>query len=158
MLAGWVALTVAGSLLHLLAVLARVRHFAVKMPAPRAARDRIVTALAVLAVITSGTLAQAPGLSILDAPALALRRCDVRDRRAHRRRRRPRGRSEAPGGTALAGGRPDGPRCDSLADLRAERDRLALQGSDAHSVQRADQLNHLPRDGNVAFERTAASG
>jgi hypothetical protein len=72
LLAGWVALTVAGSLLHLLTVLARVRHFAVKMPAPRASRDRAVAALAILAVIT-WALAQAPGLSILDVPALALR-------------------------------------------------------------------------------------
>jgi len=72
LLAGWVALTVAGSLLHLLAVLARVRHFAVRMPAPRAGRDRTVSALALLAVAT-WALAQAPGLSLLDAPALVLR-------------------------------------------------------------------------------------
>jgi nitrite reductase (NO-forming) len=69
---GWVALTVAGSLLHLLAVLARVRNFTLAMPAPRAARDRLVTALAALAVV-AWALAQIPGLSILDAPALALR-------------------------------------------------------------------------------------
>jgi nitrite reductase (NO-forming) len=69
---GWVALTVAGSLLHLLAVLGRVRNFTLKMPTPRPARDRSVAALALLAV-TTWVLAQAPGLSILDGPALALR-------------------------------------------------------------------------------------
>ena len=69
---GWVALTVAGSLLHLLAVLARVRHFALQMPGPRPARDRSVAALAVLAV-TTWALAQAPGMANLDGPALGLR-------------------------------------------------------------------------------------
>jgi hypothetical protein len=42
------------------------------MPAPRAGRDRLVTALAALAVV-AWALAQIPGMSILDAPALALR-------------------------------------------------------------------------------------
>jgi nitrite reductase (NO-forming) len=69
---GWVALTVAGSLLHLLAVLARVRRFTLAMPVARVARDRLVTGLAVLAV-TAWALAQVPGLSMLDTPALALR-------------------------------------------------------------------------------------
>jgi hypothetical protein len=69
---GWVALTVAGSLLHLLAILARVRRFTLAMPAARAARDRLVAALAGLAV-TTWALAQMPDLSILDAPALGLR-------------------------------------------------------------------------------------
>ncbi len=69
---GWIALTVAGSLLHLLAVLARVRHFTLKMPEPRTARDRSVAILALLAV-TTWALAQAPGLATLDGPALALR-------------------------------------------------------------------------------------
>jgi nitrite reductase (NO-forming) len=69
---GWVALTVAGALLHLLAVLARVRHFTLAMPGPRPAGDRLVSALAALAVIT-WALAQAPAMSILDGPALALR-------------------------------------------------------------------------------------
>lgn len=72
LLAGWIALTVAGSLLHLLAVLARVRHFTLAMPAPRPARDRALAALAALAVIT-WAVAQIPDLSTLDVPALALR-------------------------------------------------------------------------------------
>ena len=37
LLVGWVGLTVAGSLLHLLAGLARPRHFTITMPAPRPA-------------------------------------------------------------------------------------------------------------------------
>jgi hypothetical protein len=69
---GWVALTVAGSLLHLLAVLARVRRFTLAMPASRAGRDRFATALAAVAV-AAWALAAAPGMAILDAPALALR-------------------------------------------------------------------------------------
>lgn len=69
---GWVALTVAGALLHLLAVLARVRHFTLTMPNPRPDRDRLVAALAAVAV-TTWALAQTPGLSILNSPALALR-------------------------------------------------------------------------------------
>lgn len=67
---GWVALTVAGSLLHLLSVLARVQHFAIKMPAPRTIRDRGVTTLAALAVVT---WALAQPLPALDVPALVLR-------------------------------------------------------------------------------------
>ncbi|MBX5470310.1 MAG: hypothetical protein IRZ21_10470 [Thermoleophilaceae bacterium] len=72
LLAGWVGLTVAGSLLHLLAVLARVRQFLLAMPTPRPARDSALTALAGLAVAT-WALAQVPALGVLDTPASALR-------------------------------------------------------------------------------------
>ncbi|HVW16744.1 MAG TPA: hypothetical protein VHB30_00720, partial [Solirubrobacteraceae bacterium] len=51
LLGGWVALTVAGSLLHLLTVLARVRHFTLAMPEPHAARDVAIAALAGAAVV-----------------------------------------------------------------------------------------------------------
>ncbi len=71
LLAGWIGLTVAGALLHLLAVLARVRHLTLAMPAPRPVRDRAVTALAALA-IASWALANVSGLP-LDQPALVLR-------------------------------------------------------------------------------------
>ena len=72
LLGGWVAMTVAGSLLHLLSVLARVRHFTLAMPTPRPARDRAIATLAGLAV-TAWALAQVPGLDALDVPALVLR-------------------------------------------------------------------------------------
>lgn len=71
LLAGWIGLTVAGALLHLLAVLARVRHLTRAMPTARPIRDRAVTALAALAV-ASWALANASSLP-LDRPALALR-------------------------------------------------------------------------------------
>jgi nitrite reductase (NO-forming) len=72
LLGGWVALTVAGSLLHLLAVLARVRHFTRAMPTARPARDRAVAVLAGLAVVV-WALAQVDGLDGLATPALVLR-------------------------------------------------------------------------------------
>jgi nitrite reductase (NO-forming) len=51
LLAGWIGLTVAGSLLHLLAMLARVRSgFAFAMPSPDPLRDRLVTIGAVLGI------------------------------------------------------------------------------------------------------------
>jgi nitrite reductase (NO-forming) len=51
LLIGWIGLTVAGSLLHLLAVLARVRAFTVAMPGPRPRRDRLILVAAGVAVI-----------------------------------------------------------------------------------------------------------
>jgi nitrite reductase (NO-forming) len=71
LLAGWIGLTVSGSLLHLLAVLARVRHFAVAMPPARPARDRLVV-VAAGAGVGALALARAPGLEALGAPAAAL--------------------------------------------------------------------------------------
>lgn len=67
LLAGWIGLTVAGSLLHLLAVLARVRHLARALPAPRPARDRLVAGAAASGPAALA-LAHAPGLSGLAAP------------------------------------------------------------------------------------------
>jgi nitrite reductase (NO-forming) len=69
---GWIALTVAGSLLHLLSVLARVRHFTLSMPRSHPARDRAVAALAGLSVVV-WAVAQVPGTDGLDVPALVLR-------------------------------------------------------------------------------------
>ena len=72
LLAGWVGLTVAGSLMHLLAVLARVRNLAAAMPAPSPARDRTLATLAAAAIAT-WTLAAGLSLAALDGVALALR-------------------------------------------------------------------------------------
>ena len=69
LLAGWVALTVAGSLLHLLSVLHRVRHLTRSMPAPRPGPDRLLTALAATAVAALA-LSRVPGLQDLGAPAV----------------------------------------------------------------------------------------
>jgi len=51
LLPGWLGLTVAGALLHLLALLARVRDFTQPLPAPRPARDRVLVVAAVAAVL-----------------------------------------------------------------------------------------------------------
>lgn len=50
LLAGWLGLTVMASLLHLLALLARVRDLTRALPAPRPARDRAAVTFAALAV------------------------------------------------------------------------------------------------------------
>lgn len=71
LLAGWIGLTVVGSLLHLLAILARIRRFALAVPAPRPGRDRALTAAAATA-IAALALSHAPGLAPLTAPAAAL--------------------------------------------------------------------------------------
>lgn len=71
LLAGWIGLTVAGSLLHLLAILARIRNFTLPMPQPRPLRDRTLTATAGASVATLA-LSRAPGLSPLGAPATAV--------------------------------------------------------------------------------------
>jgi nitrite reductase (NO-forming) len=70
-LAGWIGLTVGGALLHLLAVLARVRRFAIAMPEPRAARDRIVVSAAATG-IGALALANVPGLERVAGPAAVL--------------------------------------------------------------------------------------
>ncbi|HET6550205.1 MAG TPA: hypothetical protein VFG79_17215 [Solirubrobacter sp.] len=72
LLAGWVGLTVSGSLLHLLSVLARVRRFTLSMPAAKPARDRAIVLLAGLAVVV-WALAEVDALDGLAAPALVLR-------------------------------------------------------------------------------------
>jgi nitrite reductase (NO-forming) len=71
LLAGWIGLTVTGSLMHLLAILARIRNFTLPMPQPRPLRDRTLTATAG-AGIAALALSRAPGLSPLSAPAAAV--------------------------------------------------------------------------------------
>lgn len=62
LVAGWIGLTVAGSLLHLLALLLRVRDFSRQMPAARPRLDRLVAALAALGVAAVAlSQAVAPG-------------------------------------------------------------------------------------------------
>jgi nitrite reductase (NO-forming) len=68
LLPGWLGLTVAGSLLHLLTVLVRVRDLRQPLPAPHPARDRALAMLALLGVLA---LAAARGghLPALEGPA-----------------------------------------------------------------------------------------
>jgi hypothetical protein len=71
LLAGWVGMTVAGSLLHLLMVLARVRGrlgAGAPLPAPRALRDNAIVWTAAVAVIV-GAVARSAGLDALMGPA-----------------------------------------------------------------------------------------
>ncbi|MBS1676138.1 MAG: hypothetical protein JST08_02015 [Actinobacteria bacterium] len=69
LVAGWIGLTVLGSLLHLLAVVLRVRGgFTARMPAPRPRLDGGVAALAMLAVAALA-LAQEGGPEALHTPA-----------------------------------------------------------------------------------------
>lgn len=68
LLAGWVGLTVAGSLLHLLGVLHRVRDFTRAVPAPTPTPDRLLTACAATAV-AAFALASVSGLDELHTPA-----------------------------------------------------------------------------------------
>jgi len=74
LLAGWLGLTVLASLLHLLAVLARVRDFSRAMPVPRPAHDRALVGLAAVAVssVAAARLAPAESLQAPSAAALAL--------------------------------------------------------------------------------------
>ncbi|MGH2869786.1 MAG: hypothetical protein ACRDNK_19740, partial [Solirubrobacteraceae bacterium] len=71
LLVGWIGLTVAGSLLHLLAILTRVRSLARATPAPPPALDRGLTAFAGLGV-GGLALSDAPGLGPLATPAGAV--------------------------------------------------------------------------------------
>ena len=66
LLAGWIGLTVTGSLLHLLAILGRIRNFARPLPAAAPGRDRALGAVAACAV-TGLSLARA-----IDAPGLGI--------------------------------------------------------------------------------------
>ena len=68
LLAGWIGLTICGALLHLLAVLARVRRFSVAMPAPAPVRDPALVFAAGLA-ISAMAASRVPSLSVLDGPA-----------------------------------------------------------------------------------------
>ncbi len=71
LLVGWIGLTVSGSLLHLLAILARVKSFTFPMPRPRPTLDRALTATAGVGVAAL-TLSHTPGLRPLGDPAAAL--------------------------------------------------------------------------------------
>ncbi|MFI5037091.1 MAG: hypothetical protein ACHP93_01270 [Solirubrobacterales bacterium] len=71
LLAGWIGLTVAGSLMHLLAILARIRNFTLPMPQPRPLRDRTLTATAGTG-LAALALSRTPGLAPLGAPAAAV--------------------------------------------------------------------------------------
>jgi nitrite reductase (NO-forming) len=68
LIAGWIGLTVTGALLHLLAVVARVRHFALAMPTARPLRDRVLSGAAALAIAALG-LSHGAGLDELGRPA-----------------------------------------------------------------------------------------
>ncbi|HET6831450.1 MAG TPA: hypothetical protein VFH44_08900 [Solirubrobacterales bacterium] len=65
LVAGWIGLTVLGSLLHLLALLLRVRDLKRGMPAPRPARDLALTAAAALGVAAAAAADLGAG-SLLD--------------------------------------------------------------------------------------------
>jgi hypothetical protein len=98
LLPGWLGLTVAGALLHLLAVLARVRDLTQPLPTARPVQDVVVSGAAVLGVLTlaagrAGVLpgSNAPALAILVSAYLVLSALVVarlaRAVGAHRRRR-----------------------------------------------------------------------
>ena len=70
LLAGWVGLTVTGSLMHLLAILRRIRSFAQPMPAATG-HDRALSLVAALAVAAL-SVAQATGAPVLAAPAIVV--------------------------------------------------------------------------------------
>src|SRR5690606_15040352 len=70
LVAGWIGLTVAGSLLHLLTVLRRVRNLGRPLPAPHPRRDRALAAGAVGALALFA-LARVPGAEALAVPAIA---------------------------------------------------------------------------------------
>lgn len=68
LLAGWIGLTVTGSLLHLLAILGRIRRFTNAMPRPRPVPERVATAatgIALAALAVSRLAAATP----LETPA-----------------------------------------------------------------------------------------
>lgn len=67
---GWVGMTVTGSMLHLLAVLARVKNFLAKMPEPRRTRD-IALAAAISAAICALALTSLESLESIRPFALA---------------------------------------------------------------------------------------
>lgn len=71
LVAGWIGLTVAGSLLHLLAVVVRVRDFSRGMPVPRPRLDGPLAALAALGV-AAVALSQAVGAGGWGGAARAL--------------------------------------------------------------------------------------
>ncbi|MEO8091501.1 MAG: hypothetical protein ABI726_02180 [bacterium] len=70
LVAGWIGLTVLGSLVHLLAVVVRVRDLSRPMPPPRPRREVSTAALAAAGIVGL-VFAQQPGLADLRVPALA---------------------------------------------------------------------------------------
>ncbi len=68
LLPGWLGLTVAGSLLHLLSVLARVRSLGRPLPAPRPARDRTLVGVAMFGVLALAAASSGPA-PVLDVAA-----------------------------------------------------------------------------------------
>ena len=68
LLAGWIGLTVSGALLHLLAVLARVRSFSRAMPTPAPVRDPALTLAAGIGV-SALAISHVPSLDALGTPA-----------------------------------------------------------------------------------------
>jgi hypothetical protein len=68
LLPGWLGLTVLGSLLHLLSVLARVRDFRRPLPTVRPVRDRLLVTIALVAILALAAARNA-GLPLLDASA-----------------------------------------------------------------------------------------
>ncbi|MGH2966362.1 MAG: hypothetical protein ACRDMH_13430 [Solirubrobacterales bacterium] len=71
LVAGWIGLTVLGSLLHLLAVVVRVRNFSWPMPIPRPRRDNLVALLAAVGV-AGLALSQLTGFVGWRAPAATI--------------------------------------------------------------------------------------
>jgi hypothetical protein len=71
LVAGWVGLTVAGSLMHLLAVLGRVRDLRRPLPQPQPGRDRALTTAAAVGV-AGAALSRLDELGWMSAPATAV--------------------------------------------------------------------------------------
>jgi nitrite reductase (NO-forming) len=71
LLAGWIGLTVAGSLLHLLGVLRHIRRFPAPPAPPHPLRDRATAVAAVVALVVLA-VSRIPGVGTLDRPAEAL--------------------------------------------------------------------------------------
>jgi hypothetical protein len=71
LLAGWIGLTVAGSILHLISVVVRVRDFSRPVPTPNPIRDGALVAVAVGGVALLA-VAQATSADFLRWPATAL--------------------------------------------------------------------------------------
>lgn len=71
LVAGWVGLTVAGSLMHLLAVLGRVRDLRRPLPLPHPRRDRALTTAAAVGV-AGAALSRLDALGWLSTPATAV--------------------------------------------------------------------------------------
>jgi nitrite reductase (NO-forming) len=72
LVAGWIGLTVLGSLLHLLALLIRVRDLARGMPVPSPARDSVLTVAAVVGVATVAAAQLAGGTPLEPAARVLL--------------------------------------------------------------------------------------